>query len=104
MAFSQSILEPKTGDDAVLTAFHILNNFDIPKGSATEAEKDDHGNVLADCTIWTDASDLKSKRFYFRTYGDSRIRMVDHMKMNLDAEDIVTFSMHGEETFQRSNP
>ena len=104
VAFSQSVLEPKTGDDAVLTAFHILNNFDIPKGSAREAEKDEHGNILADYTIWTAASDLKTKRFYFRTYEDSRIRMVDLMKMNLDAKDIVTFSMHGEETFLRLNP
>ena len=32
VAFSQSVLEPKTGDEAVLTAFHILNNFDIPRG------------------------------------------------------------------------
>ena len=104
VAFSQSVLQPKTGDDAVLTAFHILNNFDIPKGSAREAEKDEHGNILADYTIWTAASDLKAKRFYFRTYEDSRIRMVDLMKMNLDAKDIVTFSMHGEETFLRLNP
>ena len=49
------------------------------------------------------ASDLKAKRFYFRTYEDSRIRMVDLMKMDLDAKDIVTFSMHGEETIQRLN-
>ena len=99
VAFSQSVLQPKTGDDAVLTAFHILNNFDIPKGSAREAEKDEHGNTLADYTVWTAASDLKAKRF-----EDSRIRMVDLTKMNLDAKDIVTFSIHGEETFQRLNP
>ncbi len=104
VAFSQSVLEPKTGDDAVLSAFHILNNFDIPKGSAREAEKDEHGNVLADYTLWTSANDLKTKRFYFRTYEDSRIRMVDLMTMNLDAKDIVTFPMRGEETFQRLNP
>jgi choloylglycine hydrolase len=104
VAFSQSVLQPKTGEEAILSAFHILNNFDIPRGSAREAEKDDHGNVLADYTIWTAASDLKAKRFYFRTYDDSRIRVVDLMTMNLDAKDIVTFSMHGEETFQRLNP
>ncbi|MBV9906631.1 MAG: linear amide C-N hydrolase, partial [Hyphomicrobiales bacterium] len=104
VAFSQSVLEPKTGDDAVTTAFHILNNFDIPKGSTREAEKDEHGNIVAEYTVWTAASDLKAKRYYFRTYDDSRIRMVDLMKMNLDAKDIVTFSMHGEETFQRLNP
>jgi choloylglycine hydrolase len=104
VAFSQSVLEPKTGDDAVTTAFHILNNFDIPRGAAREAHKDEHGNILADYTIWTAASDLKAKRYYFRTYDDSRIRVVDLTKMNLDAADIVTFSMHGEETFQRLNP
>ena len=101
-AFSQSVLEPKTGDDAVLTAFHILNNFDIPKGAAREVQKDEHGNILADYTLWTSASDLKAKRYYFRTYEDSRIRMVDLTKINLDAKAIVTFPMHGEETFQPS--
>ena len=104
VAFSQSVLQPKTGDDAVLTAFHVLNNFDIPKGSTREAEKDEHGNIVAEYTLWTSANDLKAKRFYFRTYEDSRIRMVDLMKMNFDAQDIVTFPMRGEETVRRLNP
>jgi choloylglycine hydrolase len=104
VAFSQSVPQPKNGDEAVLSAFHILNNFDIPRGSAREAEKDENGNVLADYTLWTAASDLKAKRYFFRTYDDSRIRMVDLKKMNLDAKDIVTFPMHGEETFQPLNP
>ena len=30
--------------------------------------------------------------------------MVDLMKMDLNAKDIVTFSMHGEETIQWLNP
>ena len=104
VAFSQSVLQPRTGDEAVLEAFHVLNNFDIPKGAAREAEKDSHGNILADYTLWTSASDLKAKRFYFRTYGDSQIRMVDLARMNLDARDIVTISMQGEETIRSLNP
>jgi len=32
----------------VLKAFHILNNFDIPKGSARDNKKDEHGNIEAD--------------------------------------------------------
>jgi choloylglycine hydrolase len=64
VAFSHSVFQPKTGDDAVLEAFHILNNFDIPKGAAREVEKDEHGNNLADYTLWTSASDLHAKRFY----------------------------------------
>ena len=54
----------------MLTAFHILNDFDIPRGSAREAEKDDHGNILANYTLWTAASDLKAKRFFFGAYDE----------------------------------
>ena len=68
VAFSQSLLPSKTGTAAVSQAFHVLNNFDLPKGALREDAKDDHGNILADYTIWTSANDLKAKRFYFRTY------------------------------------
>jgi choloylglycine hydrolase len=104
VAFSQSALPSRTGNDAVLQAFHILNNFDIPKGAAREQEKDEHGNILADYTTWTSANDLKAKRFYFRTYESSQIRMVDLMKMNLDAKGIATISMKGEEVIKPLAP
>ena len=100
VAFSQSVFPSQTGHDAVLEAFHILNQFDIPKGAAREHEKDEHGNILADYTIWTAASDLKAKRYLFRTYENSQIRMVDLMKMNLDAKDIVTISIKGDEVIK----
>ena len=103
VAFSQSVFKPKTGDDAILEAFHVLNQFDIPKGAAREHEKDEHGNILADYTVWTSASDLKAKRFYFRTYDNSQIRMVDLMKMNLDAKDITKISMKGTESIRSLN-
>ncbi len=104
VAFSQSVFKSKTGEGAIVEAFHVLNQFDIPKGAAREHEKDEHGNVLADYTIWTSASDLKAKRFYFRTYESSQIRMVDLMKMNLDAKDIVTISMKGGEAIKPLTP
>src|SRR5438874_7521584 len=104
VAFSQSVLPSKTGDDAVLEAFHILNQFDIPKGAAREHEKDEHGNILADYTIWTAASDLKAKQYYFRTYENSQIRMVNLMKMNLDGKDMIKISMKGGENIKLLNP
>jgi choloylglycine hydrolase len=97
VAFSQSVLEPKTGRDAVLEAFHVLNQFDIPKGAARDAEKDSHGNVVADYTVWTGAADLKARRYYFRTYENSQIRMLDLMSMSVDGKDIVKLSTKGEE-------
>jgi choloylglycine hydrolase len=104
VAFSHSVLPSQNGDEAVLETFHVLNQFDIPKGAAREHQKDEHGNIEADYTIWTDATDLKAKRFYFRTYENSRIRMVDLTRMKLDGTDIVTISMKGGEDIQSLTP
>ncbi len=104
VAFSQAALPSKTGAEAVLQAFHILNNFDIPKGAARDRQKDEHGNITADYTLWTSANDLKAKRFYFRTYKSSQIRVVDLTKMNLDAKDIVTIPMSGDEVIKPLSP
>lgn len=104
VAFTQSVLPSKTGDAAILQAFHVLNQFDIPKGSARDEQKDAHGNVIADYTLWTAASDLKTKRYYFRTYENSQIRAVDLMTMKLDATDIVKISMQGNEVIKLLNP
>jgi len=104
VAFSQSVLPSKNGDDAVLQAFHILNQFDIPKGSARDREKDSNGNIVADYTQWTSVADLKQLRYYFRTYENSQIRMLDLMKMELDASSIVTVSMKGDEVIKSLTP
>ena len=53
----------KTAKAGVLQAFHILNQFDIPKGSARGIE---HGREVADYTLWTSAADLKNLRYYYR--------------------------------------
>ncbi len=100
VAFSQSVLPSQTGYEAVLQAFHVLNDFDIPKGASRAPDKDAQGNIVADHTIWTSASDLKAKRFYFRSYENSEIRMVDLTKQKLDGKDIVTWSMKGDEVIR----
>ncbi len=104
VAFSTSIIPTVDGRESVIQAFHILNNFDIPKGSAREPHKDKHGNIIADFTTWTSASDLKAKKFYFRTYNNSQIRMVDLNKMNLNTEKIVTIPMASEEVIKELRP
>ena len=68
------------------------------------AEKDANGNVVADYTLWTTASDLKTLRYYFRTYDNSQIRMLDLMKMAIDGKDIVTVSMKGDEVISSLTP
>lgn len=92
------------GDDAVLAAFHVLNNFDIPKGAARETHKDEKGNILADYTTCPCANDLARRRFLFRTYDNSQIRSVELMKLDLNASTISRFTMKGTERIQSLNP
>ena len=59
VAFSQSAIPSATAAQAVLQAFHILNNFDIPYGAVREVHD---GQMHAESTTWTSASDLKNLR------------------------------------------
>jgi len=77
VAFSQSAIPSDTASQAVLQAFHILNNFDIPFGAVREV---DNGQIHAEATNWTSAADLKNLRWYFKTYDDQSIRSVDVAK------------------------
>ena len=97
VAFSQSALPVATAHEGVLQAFHILNQFDIPKGAARGVE---HGKEVADYTLWTGASDLKNLRYYFHTFDSRRIRMIDLKKVDLDAKEIKTIPMAGGEVIE----
>ncbi len=77
VAFSQSAIRSDTAPQAVLQAFHLLNNFDIPYGAVREV---DNGQMHAEATVWTSAADLKNLRWYFKTYDDQSIRSVDLAK------------------------
>jgi choloylglycine hydrolase len=88
VAFSQSAVRSDTAAQAVLQAFHILNNFDIPLGAVREV---DNGQMHAEATTWTSASDLKNLRWYFRTYDDQSIRSVDLAKALAAAQGEIKF-------------
>ncbi|XP_029192333.2 conjugated bile acid hydrolase-like [Acropora millepora] len=84
--------EVKTGKDAVMLGFHVLNTVDIPRGvSAT------HLPVLHtetyDYTQWVVVKDLTTKSIYFRVYNDLTIRVV-HLSDVKKAEKVkLSFSM-----------
>lgn len=97
VAFSKTAEPVDNAKEAVLQAFHILNQFDIPRGAARGI---DHGKEVADYTQWTTAADLKNLRYYFRTFADSRIRMVDLKTVGLDGKEIKTISMKRDEEIE----
>jgi choloylglycine hydrolase len=72
--FSQAATANAKSEDAVFSAFHILNQFDIPKGSVINASV---GGAQPEITEWTSVNDLQNLRWYFRTFQDQSIRVVD---------------------------
>jgi choloylglycine hydrolase len=92
VAYSQTAVQPATANEAVLQVFHIMNNFDIPLGSV----RDRDGNVVhMDYTVWTSVADLQNDRWYFRTYDDQAIRMVDlHTALAAAGNKVRTISMN----------
>ena len=60
-------------------SFHILNNFDIPKGSIREDLKDN--GVMTEYTLWTSASDTQNLVYYFKTYEGQDIESIDIVKV-----------------------
>jgi choloylglycine hydrolase len=91
--FSQAAVPNATAEDAVLAAFHILNQFDIPKGSLLNSAG---GETLNEITEWTSVADLKNLRWYFRTFTDQSIHVVD-LKQAVEAAkgEIATIEMEG---------
>ncbi len=65
------------GFDAVMMAFHILNNFDVPVGIQNAPEKVPEG--LPSATQFTSATDQTALRLYYRTVWNSNIRCIDLM-------------------------
>ena len=63
-----------TAMDAILQAFHLLNNFDVPIGIEHSA-----GNVpdMPSATQWTSAIDLTNGRVYYKTMYNNTIRCID---------------------------
>lgn len=74
VAFANTALPAVDSNDAIFEAFHILNAFDIPKGSIREGEgKEFH----TDYTIWTSAADTKNVRYYYKTYLTQAVESID---------------------------
>ena len=92
--FSLASLTKDNSTDTVMQAFHILNNFDIPQGTV----RPDTGEVTAyDWTQWIAVHDLSKRIYYYKTEGNSRIRVVNLLECNLNAENILKLPMESSE-------
>lgn len=87
--FTVTATPSDTADAGIQQVFHILNNFDIPVGVAREKGE---GVVHCDYTLLTLACDPESLRYYYKSYDDQTIRMVDLKKFDPNAKSIKMLS------------
>lgn len=90
--FSATAIPSDNAAQGIEQVFHILNNFDIPVGVARE---EDNGVLHTDYTMVTTARDPQSLRYYYKTYDDQTIRMVDLTKFDRDGKTIRLLSTKG---------
>jgi len=92
--FSTTAIPSKDADEAVFQAFHILNQFDIPVGVARAVE---NGLVLSDYTLATVVHDPVHLKYYFKTYDDQSIRMVDLNAFDKQSKEVKKVSTSGKQ-------
>jgi choloylglycine hydrolase len=86
VAFTQSALEPSTAEDGVITAYHIVNSFDIVKGMVRGKQND---KDFLESTQWSVVVDLKNRKYYIRYYDRPITLMVDLTNTNFESDKIV---------------
>jgi choloylglycine hydrolase len=101
LALSRTALPGKNGDEAVQQAFHVLSNFDIPRGAVRDKRDKD---TVYDITQYTVVADTKNKRYYFHTNDNRRVRVIDLTKMDLTAKDTLFLPMKSKEDVQDLTP
>lgn len=78
--------------DSVFQAFHILNQFDIPKGVSREKVQDKEAE---DYTMITAVKDPQTLKYYFKTYDNQTIKMVDLTQFDFKASTIKQVTTSG---------
>lgn len=92
--FSYTAIPSSNAEEAVLQVFHILNQFDIPIGIAKQVV----GNTVhTDSTLATCVRNPQALKYYFKTYNDQSIRMIDLNAFDLNAKKTKIVGISGQE-------
>jgi len=96
-AFLSSFSVPlRTGYDASMHAFHILNNFDVPL--AVQYPRGAKMPDMPASTQWTVVTDISDRMIYYRTMYNSSLRSINMNDINFET---VAFQSHPLDTVQR---
>lgn len=93
--FSQNAVIQKTAQEGVYQCFHILNQFDIPKGSVRGESKK---KVECDYTMLTTVKDPSSLKYFYRSYKNQSLECIDLSTFDQAAKEIKTMSIKSEQS------
>lgn len=82
VAWSQTTRRLKNSDEAIYELFRILDNFNVPLGSAANLKG------MRSATIWTTAWNIPKKTLYFHTQNNRRVRKVDLKRIDFSKKKI----------------
>lgn len=90
--YTMTAIPSETSQESVPQAFHILNQFDIPVGVVKSSED---GRIYTDYTLMTCVRDPFNSKYFFKTYQDPSVKVVDLSKFDLNAKNIKYAKMAG---------
>ncbi|HIP19939.1 MAG TPA: choloylglycine hydrolase family protein [Sulfurimonas sp.] len=96
VAFSATAIPEKNAQQGVYQVFHLLNNFDIPVGIARTVHK---GVIYSDYTMLTTVRDSQNLKFYYTTYEDQTIKMLDLNEVDKNAKEIKILSTESKQHY-----
>lgn len=88
--FSVEATPASKSQGAVLQAFHLLNQFDIPIGTSKSTTT---GKSFVGATIATTVKDSANIKYYYRTSDDQAVRVIDLTKINMNDKTVKTIPM-----------
>ena len=93
---TQTALQPANAEESMIATSRILNVFSIPKGLV---HSDEGGKVEYEYSQWEVVGDLGNLRYYFRTYGNMNLRMIDLNEIDFGPGKVKHIRMDQQETF-----
>ncbi len=100
--FGHAALPGANGEEAAQQLFHVLDGFDIPRGSVEE--KSAGGNPIYEFTSWTTANDMTNHVFYYHTADNRRVRRIELMKLDLNGGKILRFTSRASQDYEDLKP
>ena len=100
-AFCATSLPTETSFDAIKNVFHILNNFDIPKGFSREVNA---GVIYPDYTLVTCARDPQTLKYYYKTYNNQTVKVFNLNEFDANSKEIILINSDvDEQVFENVN-